>query len=380
MKLQELFARLPFLGGGNHPDKIQKIDPNLADKKIADKPNVQWYDIRKAPFTIYGLHDPQNEPFFTRMPRPVAKSVSHDVEELSAHTSGGRVRFSTDSPYIALRASMSEINHMNHMALTGSTGFDLYLDTEHSYCFISAFRPPSDIKNGFASYIDIHSAGLPRGMNSYTVNFPLYNRVTAVEIGIEKGSRLEAGLPYAPVSPVIYYGSSITQGGCASRPGTSYQGFLSRWLNIDFINLGFSGSAKGEKEMADYIASLDMSMFVCDYDYNAPSTAHLAKTLYPLYETVRAKHPTVPYLMVSRPDVTRNADTAKERAAVIKESYEKALKAGDKNVYFLDGFTLFEEGGDPSECTVDGCHPNDLGFYRMAVKMRPFLEEGLNIK
>lgn len=359
---------------------IKKIDPNLADKQIADKPNVEWHDIREVPFAIYGLYDPQHQPAFIRMPQEVSKKVNQDVFGLSFHTAGGRVRFSTDSPYIALRASLPWVTHMDHMALTGSTGFDLYLDRDGSSLFISSLRPPAETTNGFATYVDIHSTELPKGMNAYTVNFPLYNAVNAVEIGIEKGSRLEAGTPYRPLSPVVYYGSSITQGGCASRPGNSYQGFLSRWLNIDFINLGFSGSAKGEKEMADYIASLDMSMFVCDYDHNAPSTAHLAKTLYPLYETVRAKHPIVPYLMVSKPDVARNPEASEKRAAVIRESYEKAKAAGDKNVYFLDGATLFGSGPDAAECTVDGCHPNDLGFYRMAQKMRPYLEEGLAIK
>ena len=358
---------------------IKKIDPNLADKQIADKPNVEWHDIRETPFAIYGLYDPQNEPTFVRMPRPVAESVSGDVANLSTHTAGGRIRFATDSPYIALRASLPWVTHMDHMALTGSTGFDLYLDRDGSSLYISSLRPPAETKNGFATYVDIHSTELPRGMNCYTVNFPLYNAVNTVQIGIEAGSRLEAGAPYRPIAPVVYYGSSITQGGCATRPGNSYQGFLSRWLNVDFINLGFSGSAKGEKEMADYIASLSMSMFVCDYDYNAPDVEHLAKTHYPLYETVRKKYPTLPYLMVSKPDVIRSPEASKKRAAVIRESYEKALKTGDKHVYFLDGATLFGEA-DAAECTVDGCHPNDLGFYRMAQKMRPFLEEGLKLK
>ena len=356
---------------------IRQYDRNFADKQCSDKPNVVWYDIRKAPFRIYGLHDPQAGSVFTRMPRPVAKAVSAGVCALSENTAGGRVRFSTDSPYIALRAAMPGLSQMTHMALTGSSGFDLYLDDAESTVFVSSFRPTADAKTGFAAYIDIAPTDLKHGMNTYTVNFPLYSGVNAVQIGIEKGYHLGAGAEYRPIAPVVYYGSSITQGGCASRPGTCYQGFLSRRYNIDYVNLGFSGNARGERAMAEYIASLHMSMFVCDYDHNS-SPEELEKNHYPFYQIIREKHPDLPYLMISKPDIVNFPKEAEKRRQIIRASYERAREAGDEKVYFLDGGQMFRSGTDAADCTVDGCHPNDLGFYRMAQAIAPYIETIFN--
>ena len=358
---------------------IQKIDINFADKNLDNKPGVVWYDIRKAPFSVYGLYDPQNQPVFRRMPIGIADSISPGVAYLCGNTAGGRVRFSTDSPYIAIRSSMPELCHMNHMAVTGSSGFELYLDGENGAgMHISSFVPPGEATDGYVSYIDL-SADMPTGMNAYTIYFPLYSGVTAVEIGIEEGCHLEKGKEYRPIAPIVYYGSSITQGGCASKPGNSYQGFLCRELNVDFVNLGFSGSARGEKNMAEYIASLDMSMFVCDYDHNESNAEELSGKHYAFYETIRNLRPTLPILLVSKPDVFLYRTVAAERRDVIRETYERAVLAGDKYVDFLDGFTLLGSGADASDCLVDATHPNDLGFWRMAQAMKPLIQKRLSL-
>lgn len=358
---------------------VKKIDVNFADKNLSDKPGVVWYDIRKSPFTIYGLYDPKNQPVFRRMPLEIAESVSPGVAYLSGNTSGGRVRFSTDSPYIAIRASMPEMCYMNHMATTGSCGFEIYLDNENgTEMHISSFVPPANATNGYVSYVDIIYSDVPEGMNSYTVYFPLYSGVNAVEIGIEKGYILEKGKEYRPIAPIVYYGSSITQGGCASKPGNSYQGFLCRDLDVDFINLGFSGAARGEKNMAEYIASLEMSMFVCDYDHNEANGEELSGKHYAFYETIRKARPTLPILLVSKPDVFLYRSVAAERRDVIRETYERAVSNGDKYVDFLDGFTLLGSGNDASDCLVDAIHPNDLGFWRMAQAMKPFIQKHIS--
>ena len=149
---------------------------------------------------------------------------------------------------------------------------------------------------------------------------------------------------------------------------------ISRALDCDHINLGFSGNAKGEKAMAEYLAGLDMSVFVCDYDHNATNAAYLAATYEPLYDTFRASHPDTPYIMVSLPDVDRKellpavgtiAPEAGLRRQIIYAAYNRAVKLGDKHVSFIDGRTLFA-GLQRGDCTVDGTHPNDLGFFRMA--------------
>ena len=157
-----------------------------------------------------------------------------------------------------------------------------------------------------------------------------------------------------------------------SRPGNAYPSFISRRFHRDFINLGFSGSGKAEQAIVEYMATLDMSVFVSDYDHNAPDAAYLEKTHYYLYETIRNKHLNVPYIMVSKPDTLWRKDYV-ERREVIRRSYEKAMSNGDKNVYFIDGETLFS-GECVDACTVDNSHPNDLGHMRMGKRIGDVIE------
>ena len=153
----------------------------------------------------------------------------------------------------------------------------------------------------------------------------------------------------------------------------AYEAIISRALDCDHINLGFSGNAKGEQEMTDYIKDLDMSLFVMDYDYNAPSAEHLKKTHEKMFKCIRKKNPTLPILIMSRPKYYLS-DGEKDRLQIVKATYENAIAAGDKNVYFIDGSTLMSDelGADG---TVDNCHPTDLGFFSMAQRMIPVIEK-----
>lgn len=347
---------------------IGKLDKNLLVPTTIDAPDCRLYDVRKSPFAIYGLYKPQTEPIFHRMPTDVAKSVSNSVYSLQTHTAGGRIRFSTDSPYVVLKCKLPATHPMPHMPLTGSSGFDLYIDSPDGSesLFYRTFVPPKDMTDGYESKISFYDAGT----HYVTVNFPLYNAVNDVYIGIKEGSTLGAGAPYRDYPPVVYYGSSITQGGCASRPGNSYQAMVGRALNLDHVNLGFSGSAKGEEEMAHYLAGLTMSAFVMDYDHNAPTAEHLRATHSKLFGAVRAAHPMLPIVLMSRPDFpARPASSAyaknAERRRVILDTFHEACAKGDRNVYFIDGAGLFL-GPNADACTVDGTHPNDLGFARIA--------------
>jgi lysophospholipase L1-like esterase len=212
------------------------------------------------------------------------------------------------------------------------------------------------------------------GLREYTVNFPLYDGVNRLYIGLKRGSVIEAPFEYRYSKPVVYYGSSITQGGCASRPGNSYQAILSRRLGIDHINLGFSGNGRAEPEMARYLASLDMCAFVCDYDYNCLSEEHLWQTHRPLYETVRNANPDLPILLISSPTVLKEPEQFAERRRAVKATYDYAVQHGDKNIYYIDGAELFA-GECWDSCTVDGVHPNDFGFYRMAMRIEKSLKQ-----
>ena len=134
---------------------------------------------------------------------------------------------------------------------------------------------------------------------------------------------------------------------------------------MDYINFGFSGSAKGETEMAEYIASLPMSVFVLDYDHNAPDEKFLENTHERFFKTVREKNPYLPIIIMTMPDYMYDEASCEKRTAVIRKTYENAIENGDKNVYFIDGKAFFGDD-DVFACTVDKIHPNDLGCYRMA--------------
>lgn len=343
-------------------DSNFKIETNLSQKDIV------WYDAGEDGFVKYGVVNSDED--YLRMPRKTARSVSEGVAQLCDNTAGVRIRFSTDSPYIAIKAVFPSLCRFPHMPLSGSGGFDLYKETGGQQSFVGAYIPPLDGENGFDGIVYTQN---PTGRNvNYILNFPTYNPVEKLYIGIKEGSRTKEPDKYINEKPVVFYGSSITQGGCASRPGNIYQNFLSRSLNMDYLCLGFSGNAKGEREIAEYMAKLQMCAFVSDYDHNAPEPEHLKRTHFALYQTVRDKNPELPYIMITHP--SKGINEPVNRRKIIMESYLKALDKGDKNVYFIDGDSLFA-GYEFDNCTVDGCHPNDLGFYRMAQGILSIMKE-----
>ena len=308
------------------------------------------------------------------MPKETAEKVNEGVAQLSEHTSGGRVCFATDSDCIALTCTRPSFWAMGHMARTGNGGFALYERTGGKWLYLATFVPPGT-PSGFSSIVNLPGGKKKREL---MLQMPLYAPISSLFIGVAEGASLEEWRgEYAHKKPIVFYGSSITQGGCASTPGGDYAGRISRRFDADYVNLGFSGSAKGEVAMMEYIASLDMSVFVYDYDYNAPDAEHLAKTHYRGYSIVRKANPTLPIIMMSCPNYDKIGFDAPARRDIIAATYERALAEGDENVYFVDGKVHFASF-NADECTVDGCHPNDLGFYRMAEALGSIIEKILD--
>ncbi len=346
---------------------IGKIDRNLAVVNTLCGKELCFRNVLNSPFSIYGLKY-DNE--FIRMPNKTAKSISQGVFSLNKHTAGGRVRFKTDSALVAIRAVMPNNYLMSHMPLLGSQGFDMYEYKNEKYTYLGSFIPPTSGGSVFESIITLPDSSL----RDITINFPLYAGVAELYVGTEPNATVLKGEDYRNSKPIIYYGSSITQGGCASRPGNGYQAIISRRFNCDYVNLGFSGNAKGEPAAAEFIANTPSGLFFMDYDHNSPSAETLGTTHEAFFLSVREKNPNLPIIIATKTDIPRSLaseNETKARKEIIYKTYDNALKRGDKNVAFIDGGSVFKNVNflsvSPDSCTVDGCHPNDLGFGCMAM-------------
>jgi len=348
--------------------RIEEVDKNFAVGGLCGSDSV-YTDAFEDPFRIFGLSLAEEKRLYCRLTQQSLKNFSEPVQYLAWHTSGGRVRFMSDSPFISIKAEIASNEDMSHMARSGSSGFDIYSGSRENKRYIASVMP----LNGSTSLEGIAHAR-EKAFQEWTINFPLYNGVKKLFIGLQRDSILDKAPEYSIKKPIVFYGSSITQGGCASRPGNSYPNIISRWLDADIYNLGFSGSAKGEPEMAHYIAGLDMSAFVMDYDHNAPDVGHLADTHERFFKIIREAQPLLPIIIISRPDFDKDIEDNKKRREIIYNTYKNAANSGDQHVYFINGELLFGKENRDS-CTVDGCHPNDLGFMRMAEGIYPVLKQ-----
>lgn len=360
--------------------RLDEIDVNFKSDTITAE-DVQFWDCLSAPFKIYGLYEPYKSERFMRLPAYFAEcpEVNEGVRNLMFHTAGGRVRFVTDSPYVAIVAEVEYVEQFPHMPATCRYGFDMYVadassrkDSMYKKTFVpNGLSMDNSRYDGFYEFDDIR-------MREITINFPLYSAVKKLYIGLQEGCQLEEAQEYTVAQPIVYYGSSVTQGGCASRPGTVYTSLISRWLDADHVNLGFSGSDRGETALAEYIATMPMSVFVYGYGYNSPSIEYFAETYYPFYKIIREKNPDLPIIMMSSPSCIhiRPADLAErmtKRRAIVMKAYLQAVEEGDQNVYFVDGFSLLGTL-EAEEATVDQIHPTDHGFYYMAKTLYPVLK------
>lgn len=332
--------------------------------KIKEK-DIVFYNVKQKPFSIHGL--PKNSDGFRRLPNKISEKVP-GVKPHCFTSAGVRVRFETDSPYVAIRVKHSYYSFGSpNQSKIAFCGMDMYTSVNGKQHFQSNFMPPLDTSEGYEGI-----KHLSDGNKQITLYLPILAEVYDLEIGIKTGSVLNSHPDYSVKRPVVFYGSSITQGIAASRPGNLYEGMISRYLDCDFVDLGFSGSCKGEAVLAEYISELEMSALVLDYDYNAPDAEYLKNTHEPFFKIIRKAQPKLPVIFVTRPDPKISED-AEERRSVIMQTYLNARDSGDRHILFVDGRSFFGNAGI-SDCTVDGCHPNDLGMYFMARSIGDALE------
>lgn len=330
---------------------------------------MKKYHYYQEPLRLFGVPMFDLEKKLQRVPDYIISAMPH-IEKLAKRCSGARLRFRTDSKSLRVGFSLKTMVIDIGMSIYGCQSAHVLCGSPDKPHFLGLVYPKNyDSMTAEADF------SLPGKLCDIIIYLPRNEIIEDFWIEVDDDSAVSPCTPYTG-KPIVYYGSSITEGGCACNPFNAYNAIISTHLNMDYYNLGFSGNAKGELIMADFISSLDMSLFVYDYDHNAPDAEHLEKTHEPFFKRIREKCPNLPILIMTMPKEAYTIE--KERRRIIMRTYENAVNAGDNNVYFLDGETFY---GDTDRycCSIDGIHPNDLGFYRMAQAVEPKIREILKI-
>ena len=357
---------------GVHPEKLDK---NMKLDTAAEEP-MTWHSPKGPPFRLAGFAWFAQDGVYRRLPVGPPCPIPDAVDSLANCTAGGQVQFQTNSTRLFVRVKLLGPASMDHMPPTGQCGFDCYIGppTAQRYCRTTRFGRNADAYEGM--FFD----NFPAETRNVTINFPLYQGVDELLVGLAPDAQVLPPPAHAREGRSIVYGTSITQGGCASRPGMLPTNILSRRLNVEFVNLGFSGSGRGEPEVAKTITEIaDPLCYVLDYEANCQGIDRLRETLPEFIRILREAQPAVPIVVMPRTNISMElfdpnavADT-EERRAFQRETVESLRAGGDENIMFLDASTFF--GEDFDECTVDGGHPTDLGFLRIANGMTPLLKE-----
>ena len=325
------------------------------------------YSAFDIPSMVFGIAGFEKRKSFARLPDDVIAAVP-SLEFLGRRSPGGRICFKTNSKRLLVKLEYETLTPDIGMSIYACQSAFVYRGARKDLKLLGLVTP-----KGYDTKVFEKEFTLSGQTEEITIILPRNEIIKSIDILIEDEASLLAPTPYKYSKPIIYYGSSITEGGCCCNPINCYNAIISRHLDVDYYNFGFSGSCKGESAMADYFNTLDFSIFVLDYDHNAPNVEHLRNTHEPFYKRIREANKNAPIIMLTRPRPYHIDDEA-QRLNVVKQTYENARSNGDENVYFVDGRSFFEGFEDAEHCFIDGCHPNDLGFYKMAMGLEPLIK------
>jgi len=337
----------------------------------ATVPEMDWHDAKSL--TVEGLGYRDLKSPYDRLPARAENVVRQAVWDLSRDSSGVAVRFTANTPTIHARWTV------NNKALAGptitataSSGLDLYAKTDQGkWHWLGIGRPTK-----FPDNTDVLASGISEGKREYMVYLPLRNGVTSLEIGVPKGTEIIPGPPrQAGSKPIVFYGTSITHGISASRPGMTHVAILGRMFDREVINLGFSGNGKMEPEVTRFVAELDPAVFILDCLPNM-TASDIQERAESCVKTLRSAHTATPILLVedrNYADDFLNAARRKRNEtshAAMREVYAKLQHDKVPRLYYLKADNLL---GDDGEATIDGSHPTDLGFLRQAAEFKKAL-------
>ncbi len=339
---------------------VSEIDKNFTVEKSSGF-DADVYDVSKPPFTIYGGFVERKRKF-EKMPFKEAEKIGAGVLWGSGCGAGIRITFSTDSKNIRLRAKIRNKCYSINMPFLSTACFTLKEDENGKSRLVGSFiTDDNDGVNECDGYLKLKGEKL----RDYVLYLPLYSGADDIFVYLDKGCKINRYEKFAGRPKILYYGSSVTQGACASRADNTYQEIISESKGFDYTILGFSGGAKAEAGMISALKKADCDIFVCCYDHNAPNEDYLSATHEKLYKTFRENplHKNVPVIFLSK-TYDKNDTEMKKRFNVIRRTYLNAKRAGE-NVYLIDGGKIYPENLR-EHCAVDGCHPTDLGFYFIA--------------
>lgn len=358
---------------------INELDENMNLMSEVNQ-SIIWHDPTEAPFRLSGFAWYKQDRVYRRLPVRPHHTISAELHALADCTAGGQIQFRTTASRIVIKVKLDGVANMNHMPSTAQCGFDCYIGEVKQQQFVSVTMYDHHQSEYEITLIEREK----HDAIDVTLNFPLYMGVESVLIGLNEQARVSPFPDYERDDRIIFYGTSITQGGCASRPGMAYPTILSRRFNLECINLGFSGNGKGEANMAKIIAEIkNPALLVLDYEPNCMSTALYKETLPQFIETYRKVHENVPILLVSKfPYAGENVNPELRKDRLERLEFQKTLvkrlvAEGDQSLYFLDGTTMLGEHTNAG--TVDGIHPTDLGFMQIAKTFEPIISDILDL-
>ena len=331
-----------------------------------------WHDA--AEMHVYGKAVAETYGHYVRFPEDIHAKARQALQNLGQDAAGLYVQFRTDSPVVHVRWTSAKKHAMSHMTLVGSRGLDLYARVGKDWRFVGSARPEQNSRETTRVLVK----GMDPVEKEFRLYLSLYDGVSALEIGVEEGASFEPINAEPRKAPVVMYGTSILQGGCVSRPGMAATNILGRWLDREVVNLGFSGNARLDAEIAELMARVENpAVFVLDNVPNDTPKMILEK-MEPFVKTLRDAHPEVPIVFVGQAPYAQDAVSVSsaERVRLKNEAqhtmYKRLKTAGYKKLYYVSGEKLI---GTDGEATVDYVHQTDLGAMRYAEALYPLLKK-----
>ncbi len=371
-------SRRHFTGLALSTSAAFALDPRsaIAEKKVKTEKGLSWHNVENWGVEGRAWPAADMQRFYARLPAKAENVVPKPVWRLAQHSSGMLTRFVTDATTIQVRYELTGGLALPHMPATGVSGIDLYAEDDQGQLRWVSVVKPRTTPHVNATLVD----SLDPGPRAYTAYLPLYNGVNSLEFGVPEGATFKTIAPRED-PPILFYGTSITHGACASRPGMPHPAILGRQLDLPTVNLGFSGNGRMESEVCALLAEVEAAVYVLDCLPNMGPELVEARAE-PFVRQLRKVRPDTPILMVEDRSYAYAwiKESARKRhqgsRAAYVRAYDKLVASGIKNLHYLEGEHLL---GDDGEGTTDGSHPNDLGFLRQADKMEPVLRKILKM-